>query len=87
MSIALMSYLAKCIRYHRKKGELTQAQLAQYVGVGETVIFDIEHGKVSIQLNTLLRVLSMLNIHIHFDSPLMKDFKEKNDERNRIFPD
>jgi y4mF family transcriptional regulator len=62
--------LAEMIRLHRKKGGLTQAGLAKLAGVGKTVIFDIEKGKQSIQFDTLLKVLNVLNIQIQWKSPL-----------------
>ena len=68
------------VRLHRKKSGLSQEQLAQLAGVGKTVIFDIENGKLSIRLNTLLKVLEVLNIKLHFRSPLMSVFQEQLDE-------
>lgn len=62
--------LAKAIRAHRKMSGLTQNQLATFAGVGKTVIFDLEHGKSSVQLDTLLKVLGVLNMHIEIVSPL-----------------
>lgn len=71
-----ISYLAQCVRFHRKKSGLTQAELAKFAGLGKTVIFDIEQGKSSIQLDTLLKIFHVLNISIHLDSPLIKSFGE-----------
>ena len=48
---------------------LTQQQLAQLAGVGKTVIYDIEKGKMTIKLNTLLKVLYILNIQLKFEPP------------------
>lgn len=76
MSTLFVDYLARCIYYHRKKSGLTQMELAQFAGVGRTVIYDIEHGKASVQLDTLLKILKILNITIHLESPLMKSFEE-----------
>ena len=66
--------LAAAVHFHRKKGRLTQAELAKLAGVGKTVVFDIEKGKATIQLNTLLKVLHVLNISMSFTSPLMSAF-------------
>lgn len=68
--------IAEIIRFHRKKGGLSQAELAKLAGLGKTVIFDIEKGKLSVRLATLLKVLDVLNIKIEFQSPLMALFKE-----------
>jgi len=64
-------HLASIIRDHRKHSGLSQQALAKYAGVGKTVIYDIEHGKKSIQLDTLLKILNVLNIQIQFTSPLI----------------
>lgn len=66
-----MNKLSKIIREHRKKAGLTQKQLADLAGVGKTLIFDIEKGKISIQFNSILSVLEILNIKIKATSPLM----------------
>lgn len=64
--------LATTVREHREKANLSQSALAELAGVGKTVIFDIEHGKVTIQFNTLLKVLQALNIKIELVSPLTR---------------
>lgn len=61
--------IAKTVRYFRKESGLTQQQLAELAGVGKTVLFDIEKGKESVQLNTLLKVLEALNIQIKLETP------------------
>ncbi len=63
------------IRHHRKHAGLSQIQLATLAGVGKTVIFDIEKGKNTVQLQTLLKVCNVLNITISIDSPLMANYK------------
>ncbi len=71
--------LSQCIHFHRKKSGLTRIALAKFAGVGKTVIYDIEHGKQTIQLDTLLKILSVLNISLYLESPLMKNFEEVQD--------
>ena len=66
--------LPAAVRYHRRKAGLSQAGLAQIAGVGKTVIFDIEKGKETVRLQTLLRVLHALNITLEWSSPLADDF-------------
>lgn len=66
-----MKSLSDLIKQHRKKAALTQAQLAQLAGVGKTVIWDLEHGKESVQWDTLQKVLRVLNISIEWRSPLL----------------
>lgn len=72
--------LAQILRFHRKKAKISQARLAELAGLGKTVIFDLEKGKPSIRLDTLLKVLHVLNIQIELKSPLMHLFKEKTNE-------
>lgn len=70
--------LAEIVRTHRKHSKLTQAQLAIYADVGKTVIYDIEHAKTTVQMNTVIKVLSVLNINIMFSSPLIINQEGKN---------
>lgn len=64
------------IRHFRKKQRLSQLAFAKKAGVGKTVIFDIEHGKPSIQLDTVFKILNALDIKILFKTPTtIVDFK------------
>lgn len=63
--------ISEIVKFHRKKSELTQKELADLAGVGKTVIYDIEKGKETIRFNTLQKILYVLNISIEFRSPLM----------------
>ena len=65
-----MKELSKVIKTHRKKSGLTQKELADIAGVGKTVIFDMEHGKETVRLDTVRKVLYALNIKVMFKSPL-----------------
>jgi HTH-type transcriptional regulator / antitoxin HipB len=64
--------LGSYIRLHRKQSGLTQAKLAEMIGVGKTVIYDLEKGKETVQLSTLLKILNGLNIKVRLESPLDK---------------
>lgn len=74
--------IGKMIRYHRKKGGLTQQRLGQLAQLGKTVVFDIENGKLSVKLSTLLKLLEVLNITIDFQSPLMHLFEGELNEKS-----
>ena len=74
------SKLQEIVRQHRKRSGLTQAQLAKLAGVGKTVVFDIEHGKQSVQFDTLLKILRVLNISLSFHSPLLPPDKQPGNE-------
>ena len=71
-----LSQLGKMIRFHRKQSGLSQAELAKMADLGKTVIFDIEKGKMSIRLTSLLKIFHILNIQMNFESPLMAQFEE-----------
>jgi HTH-type transcriptional regulator / antitoxin HipB len=60
------------IRQHRKLSGLSQSELAKVAGVGKTVVFDLEHGKESVQLDTLKKVLTVLNIQLELRSPVIE---------------
>lgn len=69
------SELAEMIRYYRKESGLSQKDLAKIAGIGKTAIFDLEKGKKTIQLNTLLKILEVLNIKMHFEPPFPQQGK------------
>ena len=62
--------IAKQVRSNRKFAGLSQQELAKLAGVGKTVVFDIEQGKETVQLNTLLKIFDVLNIKLKFESPV-----------------
>lgn len=66
--------LADILRKHRKAAGLSQLELAELAGVGKTVIFDLEKGKETVRLDTLRKVLRVLNIRVQLNSPLMNQF-------------
>lgn len=68
--------LIRAVRFHRKRAGLTQAELARLAGVGKTVVFDIEKGKRTVRLETLLKVLEVLNMQLDWHSPLRGAFRE-----------
>ena len=73
-----MDPLHEIIKKHRRMSGLSQAELAKLAGVGKTVVFDLEHGKLSIRFDTLTKILSVLNISISFDSPVMSRARTAN---------
>lgn len=66
--------IGSIIWFHRRKAGLTQKQLATLAGVGKSAVFDIEKGKNTIRLNTLTAILSVLNISLEPESPLMEQW-------------
>jgi len=47
--------------------------LAELAGVGKTSVFDIEKGKATVRLSTLLAVMHVLNIDLVMRGPLMNE--------------
>lgn len=76
-----MQDIGKIVRLHRKSSGLTQIELARMAGVGKSAVFDIEKGKSTVRLNTLLKALSVLNITLQVKSPLMERWED--DSRRR----
>jgi transcriptional regulator with XRE-family HTH domain len=64
-------HLGQIIREHRKASRLSRMECARLAGIGKTVLYDIEHGKASVQLDTLLKLLNTLNISLSLSSPLL----------------
>ena len=74
--------LAQIIKMHRKAAKLSRVQLAELAGVGKTVIFDVEMGKESVQLDTLRKILKVLNIKKILKSPLMDNLQNSENEKS-----
>jgi HTH-type transcriptional regulator / antitoxin HipB len=72
--------IGQMIRFHRRKSGLTQQELGKLAGLGKTVVFDVEKGKLTVQLDTILKLLHVLNIEMDFQGPLMSIFKEYTQE-------
>ena len=72
--------LASVIRKHRKAANLSQMQLAEMAGVGKTVVFDIEKGKETVKLDTLRKILKILNIKVQLISPLLNEQIQENEK-------
>jgi HTH-type transcriptional regulator / antitoxin HipB len=74
--------LAQIIRLHRKIAKLSRVQLAELAGIGKTVVYDLEKGKESVQLDTLRKILKVLNIRIVLKSPLMDNLQNSENEKS-----
>lgn len=80
MLVQKMSQIGELLKHHRKRAGLTQLALADLAGVGKTTVFDIEHGKVTVQLDSLLAVLEVLNMRIELSGPFSSEFAEKQED-------
>ena len=61
------------VRFHRRRSGLSQHALADLAGIGKTSVFDIENGKPTVRLATLMAVLRVLNLGLVLDGPLMAE--------------
>jgi len=73
-----LSSIGEIILYHRKKGNFSRSELADMAGVSQTVIYEVEHGKITIQSEVLFKILDALNIQTGLNSPFMNEFKKRN---------
>lgn len=65
--------LGQIVRDLRKKAHLSQGRLAELANLSRTAIQTLEAGKETCQLDTVFKVLKVLNIRTHLSHPLMKD--------------
>ena len=72
-----MGRIGRAIRYHREAAGLTREGLSDLAGVGTTAIYDVEHGKETVRLRTLIRLFGTLNIDLQLSSPLMEQFNQR----------
>jgi HTH-type transcriptional regulator/antitoxin HipB len=72
-----MEQLGRVIQFHRCKSGLTQLQLARLAGIGKTAVFDMENGKKSARIDTILKIFSVLNIKLLMESPLMPLYEKE----------
>ena len=70
----MRNQLANIILFHRKRSGLTQLDLAEMAGVGKNMVYELENGKQSVQLDNLLKILRVLNVELTFQSPLRESF-------------
>lgn len=57
-------YICEMLKEERKKAKITQTELAERTATRKEFISRIENGKVDVQLSTLLKMLSGLNLKI-----------------------
>ncbi len=70
--------LASLVKEHRKQSGLTRIELAELAGVGKTVVYDLEHAKQTVRLDTLVKILKVLNITLAFKGPFAQTAREPN---------
>ena len=83
MKILTSQSLGEALRYHRRRSALSQHALANLAGIGKTSVFDIEKGKSTVRLATLMAVLRVLNVDLILDGPLMAECRANLDAERR----
>ncbi|MEX0600679.1 MAG: helix-turn-helix domain-containing protein [Rhodothermales bacterium] len=78
-----MAELGRIVRYHRKRAGLSRAALSDLAGTGTTVIYEIEHGKKTVQFDVLRRILGTLNLKLLVAGPLLNEYMSQIDEPGR----
>ena len=74
--------LGKVLRTARKQLGLTQPQLALAAGVGVRFIVDLEAGKPTLRLETVLRVIDALGCEIKLDGLPSAAAEDKNEDHD-----
>ena len=54
----------KAVQRYRKERQLTQAQLAELIGLHRSTVSKIERGKVNVALFTIIDITSVLGVSI-----------------------
>ena len=70
---AQVALIAATVRVNRKAAHLTQQAVAELAGVGKTAVFDLEKGKPTVQLDTVLKIFRVLGIKLQFTAPAEPD--------------
>lgn len=66
MTIPEIGWTVRALREH---AGLTRADLCALAGVGRTALFALEHGKPTLRLDVLTRVLAVLNLRLELAGP------------------
>ena len=61
--------LGQAIRRQRKAQALRQQDLADQIGASHVFLRQVEHGKPTVQLGRVLRLLEELGIELYVDAP------------------
>lgn len=70
MIVESMQNIGQLVRHHRRLAVLSQTELADLSGVSRTAIQRIEEGHPAVQMDTLFKVLKVLNVALKILSPL-----------------
>jgi transcriptional regulator with XRE-family HTH domain len=74
--------IGSIIAFHRKRAGLSQTELARYAGVSRYVVQDLEAGTGRTTWNKLEAVLTILNLRLEPEGPLVEEWRHSLDESN-----
>lgn len=69
MEIRALQDLAAAVRGRRQSLKMTQAALASKAGVSRTFVADLEAGKLTVELRSVLAVIEALDFTLNLMSP------------------
>ncbi|EHQ06489.1 helix-turn-helix domain protein [Leptonema illini DSM 21528] len=64
--------LGAFIAEHRRQAGLSRVELALRADVGKTILYDLEHGRTSVRLDLLMRILTVLGMQLHLSGPFVR---------------
>ena len=70
-----LEQLGSLIAFHRKRAGLSQAELASHAGVSRYVVQNLEMGTDRTTWKTLEAVLTVLNIRLEPEGPLVEEWR------------
>jgi len=71
-----MAQFGALIRHHRKRAKLSRKELALLAGTGQTVIYEMEHGKNTVRFDVLVKILKVLNMSLRPGGPFLDEFEQ-----------
>ncbi len=72
-----MSQLGRVVMYHRKRVKLSRNKLSRLANVSPSVIYDIEKGKRTVQVDSVMRLLNALNMSLDVTGPFVDEYNQK----------
>ncbi len=76
--------IGQVVQYHRKRAGLSRKELSTLSNVSPSVIYEIEHGKKTVQMNSLMNLLNALNLTLDIKGPLVKEYYDRLAKRENI---
>ena len=72
--------LGRIVRYHRKRAGLSRKELSALSNVSQSVIYEIERGKTTVKMNSVMKLLHALNLNLDISGPFVAEYKHLQNE-------